>query len=142
MQVKEASGEIDLFYMDESGFSTDGCIPCAGHPQGKTLVLSANTPGCVNVIGLMSRQGAGYFHPVKTTVTSDQLLQKRWRLLFCLSPADKLTVLIMDNAPVHLKAEREELATWLLGRVWVWFLPSYSSEFNPIEILWRKVIFE
>lgn len=75
LQAKEASGAIDLFYMDESGFSVDGCIPYAWQPQGKTLELPANATGRVNVIGLVSRQGESYFHPVETTVTSSTVAE-------------------------------------------------------------------
>jgi transposase len=27
-------------------------------------------------------------------------------------------------------------------RVWAWFLPAYSPELNPIEILWKKIKYE
>ncbi|MGZ5030573.1 MAG: transposase [Methylobacter sp.] len=26
--------------------------------------------------------------------------------------------------------------------VWAWFLPAYSPELNPIEILWKKIKYE
>jgi transposase len=48
----------------------------------------------------------------------------------------------MDNAPSHRKGERKRQAEWLLGRVWVWILPSYSPELNLIEILWKKIKYE
>lgn len=141
LQAKEVSGEIDLFYMDESGFNVDGCIPYAWQPQGKTLALPANTPGRVNVIGLMSRQGTSYFYSVETPVTSSVVAETMAAFIQS-RPANKLTVVIMDNAPVHRKAERENQATWLLGHVWVWFLPTYSPELNLIEILWKKIKYE
>jgi len=37
---------------------------------------------------------------------------------------------------------REGQADWLLGRVWVWFLPPYSPELNRIEVLWKKIKYE
>ncbi|MCQ8106484.1 IS630 family transposase, partial [Methylomonas sp. SURF-2] len=141
LQAKEVSGEIDLFYMDESGFNVDGCIPYAWQRQEKTLALPANTPGRVNVIGLMSRQGTSYFHSVETPVTSSVVAEAMAAFIQS-RPANKLTVVIMDNAPVHRKAERENQATWLSGHVWVWFLPTYSPELNLIEILWKKIKYE
>lgn len=141
LQAKETAGEIDLFYLDESGFSADGCIPYAWQQQGKALALPANTTGRVNVVGLVSRQGESYFHTVETTVTSSVVAEAMADFIQSRS-SDKLTVVIMDNAPVHRKAERENQAAWLLGRVWVWFLPPYSPELNLIEILWKKIKYE
>jgi len=141
LQAKETAGEIDLFYLDESGFSADGCIPYAWQQQGKALALPANTTGRVNVVGLVSGQGESYFHTVETTVTSSVVAEAMADFIQSRS-SDKLTVVIMDNAPVHRKAERENQAAWLLGRVWVWFLPPYSPELNLIEILWKKIKYE
>lgn len=141
LQTREAAGEIDLFYLDESGFSADACIPYAWQPRGKTLALPANTRGRVNVVGLLSRQGASYFHSVETTVTSAVIAEAMAGFIRS-RPTDKLTVVIMDNAPPHRKAERESQAAWLLGHVWVWFLPTYSPELNLIEMLWKKIKYE
>ncbi|MGZ5016519.1 MAG: transposase, partial [Methylobacter sp.] len=88
-----------------------------------------------------SRQGASYFHSVETTVTSS-VIEEAMADFIRSRPANKLTVVIMDNAPVHRKAERESQATWLLGHVWAWFLPPYSPELNLIEILWKKIKYE
>jgi transposase len=141
LQAQEAANEIDLFYLDESGFSADVCVPYAWQQQGKTLALPANVTGRVNVIGLVSRQGASYFYTVETTVTASVIAEAMASFIKS-RPSNKLTVVVMDNAPVHRKAEREWQSVWLLGRVWVWFLPPYSPELNLIEILWKKIKYE
>jgi len=141
LQDKEADGDIELFYLDESGFSSRSCVPYAWQKQGGTRALPANVPGLVNVIGLMNSQGAGYFHPVETTVTSATVAEAMAGFIQS-RPDDKLTVAVMDNAPLHKKAVREGQANWLLGRVWVRFLPPYSPELNRIEVLWKKIKYE
>lgn len=141
LKTKEVAGEIDLFFLDESGFSADACIPYAWQPQGKTLALPVHSPGRVNAIGLVSLQGASYFHTVETTVTSAAITEAMAGFIRS-RPAEKLTVVVMDNAPIHRKAERENQALWLLSGVWVWFLPPYSPELNLIEILWKKIKYE
>jgi len=140
-QEQEAAGNIELFYLDESGFSSGSCVPYAWQKRGSTRALPANVPGRVNVIGLMNRQGTGYFHPVETTVTSATVAEAMAGFIQS-RPDDKLTVVVMDNAPLHKKAVREGQADWLLGRVWVWFLPPYSPELNCIEVLWKKIKYE
>jgi transposase len=87
---------------------------------------------------LLSRQGASYFHTVETTVTSAVIAEAMAGFIQS-RLADKLTVVVMDNTPVHRKAERESQAIWLLGHMWVWFLPPYSPELNLIEVLWNKM---
>ena len=139
--TKEAAGEIDVFFMDESGFRADSCVPYAWQRQGETQALPANTEGRMNVIGWMSRQGQSHFHQVTSTVTSVSVVEAMEKFIQS-RPADKLTVVVMDNAPPHRKAVREKQSEWLLGRVWVWFLPPYAPELNLIEILWKHIKYE
>lgn len=47
--------------------------------------------------------------------------------------------LIMDNARIHLNPSLHQLLTTLNVRV-IW-LPPYSPQFNPIELLWRSMKF-
>lgn len=136
LQVKEASGEIDVFYMDESGFSVDGCIPYAWQPQGKTLELPANATGRVNVIGWVSRQGESYFHPVETTVTSSTVAEAMADFIQS-RPTDKLTVVIMDNAPAHRKAERENQVAGLLGMSGWAAYTNFQSLRNALQEIFR-----
>jgi len=98
-QDQEADGDIELFYLDESGFSSGSCVPYAWQKQGSTRALPANVPG-VPVIGLMNRQGTGYFYPVETTVTSATVAEAMAEFIQS-RPAEKLTVVVMDNAPLH-----------------------------------------
>ena len=55
-------------------------------------------------------------------------------LLPTLSPGD---VLVMDN----LSAHKDRQALGMLGEagVMVRFLPAYSPDYNPIELMWSKV---
>ena len=49
----------------------------------------------------------------------------------------------MDNASIHTsRAFRSQLAKWAAMGVFVHYLPTYSSELNLIEILWRKIKYE
>ncbi len=61
---REKAGEIDVFYLDESGFSARSCIPYAWQPKGETLCLPANVPGRKNVVGFLGLNNEAYFHPV------------------------------------------------------------------------------
>lgn len=46
-------------------------------------------------------------------------------------------IVFMDNCPIH-KVEEVAEAIEAVG-AWVWFLPTYSPDMNPIENCWSKV---
>lgn len=138
---REDAGELDVFYLDESGFSSRSCVPYAWQPSGETLRLPANVTGRTNVIDFLSRANEAYFHSVDGSVTHQEIISAMAKFVGLRSPK-KLTVVVMDNASVHRKAVKEASWTWLGHRVWAWFLPAYSPELNPIEILWKKIKYE
>lgn len=138
---REAAGELDVFYLDESGFSSRSCVPYAWQHKGETLRLPANVPGRTNIIGFLNRDNEAYFHTVDGSVTHQEIMEAMDGFIRFRSP-EKLTIVVMDNASVHRKAVEEASWNWLGRRIWAWFLPIYSPELNPIEILWKKIKYE
>lgn len=52
----------------------------------------------------------------------------------------KKTVVVIDNAPIHLSEEFEEnIPKWESKNLFIKYLPAYSPELNLIEILWRFI---
>lgn len=139
--AREAAGELDVFYLDESGFSARSSVPYAWQPKGDTLRLPATVTGRTNVIGFLNRDHDSYFHVVDGTVTHQQVMEAMEGFIRARRP-DKLTLVVMDHASVHQKAVEEGPWAWLGHKVWAWFLPTYSPELNPIEMLWKKIKYE
>ena len=55
----------------------------------------------------------------------------------------KETWLVLDNAPVHRsKYFKLKIDEWKRNNVYILFLPPYSPELNPIEILWRFIKYQ
>ena len=55
----------------------------------------------------------------------------------------KLTVVVMDNAPIHTsKALKEKIEQWRKKKLEIFWLPTYSPHLNLIEILWRFMKYE
>jgi transposase len=52
----------------------------------------------------------------------------------------KKTIVILDNSPIH-KSKKfiAKIEKWKEKDVLVYFLPSYSSELNLIEIQWLRI---
>jgi hypothetical protein len=97
--------------------------PQPGRRYGRTNVVA----GLVNdeTIGLEL-----YNH------TTDARFFTAWFDLFCQQLAPK-TVIIMDNASFHKKAELEKIA-WLFACEILW-LPPYSPDKNSIEHTWANL---
>jgi hypothetical protein len=54
----------------------------------------------------------------------------------------KKTVVVMDNASVHISEEFEEcLPQWKKQGLIIKYLTTYSPELNLIEILWRNITY-
>lgn len=56
-----------------------------------------------------------------------------------LSKTRKHIILIQDGAPYHRGAKMKAFFEENANRISVYRLPSYSPDFNPIEMLWKKI---
>jgi transposase len=48
-------------------------------------------------------------------------------------------VLVLDNAQTHHEIEQDLRALLREAGITLLFLPKYSAEFNPIELVWSKI---
>jgi transposase len=91
--------------------------------------------GRVSVIGAMARDGVRGSLTVQGTVDGEVFATFLQNILAPkMKPED---VLIMDNLSVHKVAKIRDLVSKL--KINILFLPPYSPDFNPIEMLWSKV---
>ena len=73
LQQLADAGLINLFYYDESGFSTVPSVPYAWQPVGTTLELPSFKSKRLNVLGFMSRGQQAYFHTTEGKVGTAQV---------------------------------------------------------------------
>lgn len=140
LMEREARGEIELYYFDESGFTLVPCVPYAWQPKGETLELPSSRSRSLNVLGFMNRscevQMAVFEGAIDARVVVhcfDQFMKYR----------RKEVVVVMDNSPLHTSEEFEDqLERWAARGLTIEFIAPYSPELNLIEILWRKVKYE
>ncbi len=136
----EASGAIELYYFDESGFTLVPAMAYAWQPRGETIELPAAHSKRLNVLGFMNR--ANDVHPYVFEGTIDTAV-----VIACfdafVKTREKPTVVVLDNASLHtsqaFEANRER---WHATGLQLEFLAPYSPELNLIEILWRKIKYE
>jgi len=136
-----AAGEIDLHYLDESGFGRTPYIPYGWQDKGACTALPCRDGARINVLGLYSlvegelrsEMSTGKMTACKVARFLDEFAET----------VKKMTVVVIDNASIHTaKAITEKLDDWAGKGLHLYFLPTYSPELNLIEIVWRKVKYE
>ena len=140
LQKLSEQGSIDLRYLDETGFCLTPYVPYAWQEKGQELELESRQSKRLNLIGLLNRNNELESYIFNGSITSKvviELLDK-----FC-QKIKKLTVVVMDNAPIHTsKALKEKIEQWRKKKLEIFWLPTYSPHLNLIEILWRFMKYE
>lgn len=136
----DESGEIDLRYMDESGFSLIPTVPYGWQEIGETEAIPSARSPRLNVLGFMKRQGVLESYTSIQSINSDVVIA-------CIDAffptVDKPTVIVMDQASIHTSnAIQDKLDEWKARNIHIFELPTYSPELNLIEILWRFMKYE
>jgi transposase len=136
----EDAGEIDLYYLDESGFCLIPYVPYGWQLIGETLELPSQRSQRLNVLGLMSRRNHLASYVSTQSITSEVVIA-------CIdtffAEVDKRTVIVMDQCSIHTSgAVMDKLEEWKERKIELFELPSYSPELNLIEILWRFMKYE
>jgi len=136
-----AKGEIDLFFLDETGFGRVPHMPYAWQDRGATLALPCRAGKRINIIGLHSfTEGTLTAEMTDKNVTSKSLVEFFDKFSLAVS---KFTVVMIDNASLHAaKIVKAKLKEWEDRNLYLYFLPTYSPELNFIEIVWRKLKYQ
>ena len=136
----DSDGSIDLYYMDEVGFTLVPPIPYAWQLIGETLGIPSQRSASLNVLGFMHRLGTLESYVSEQSITSDVVAA-------CIEAffptVDKPTVIVMDQASIHtgqMVWERQD--EWTQRGLYLFELPPYSPELNLIEIVWRFMKYE
>lgn len=136
LKKREDRGEIDLRYVDESGFCLSSYIPYAWQDKEK-ITVKTQTSRRLNAFGLLNRKNDLEVYLFEKSINSDVVIACIDK--FC-ERLEKQTVLVIDNSPIHTSnaflAKQEE---WKEKGLTIFFLPTYSPELNIIEILWRFI---
>lgn len=130
---------MDIFYGDESGVSLLPNVPYAWQFRDEEVTLLSERGGSLNCFALLSRCNRCFATTTEGKVTADWIAEQVEAFSRTLR---RLTVMVLDNAPVHAKAVREHEAAWEERGLFVWFLPTYSPHLNIAEILWKKLKYE
>lgn len=136
--LQALSGELDLWFYDESSFHLNPTVPYAWQPKGSTFHLPAQRGNVLTVAGFLTKDNhfEGYYH----SGSMDQDLFIAYVADFIAKRVHRKTVVIMDRASFHTAAKvKAKSQDWKKQNFYLQLLPAYSSELNLIEHLWRLV---
>ena len=137
VKARAKAQEALILWGDEMGLRSDDPVGRTYAPRGKTPVVPASGKrfGC-NMISAVSNLGRLWFMVFGGRFNSGAFLAFLARLLRAV-PGGRKLVLIVDSHPAHKSAR---VRRWLAGsvaggRLELVYLPGYSPELNPDELL-------
>jgi transposase len=140
LKRKDCEGEINLYYLDESGFSLIPSVPYAWQNIGEYLTINSQRSRRLNVLGILNRTNDLKAYVSLQSINSDVVIA-------CIDTffptVDKPTVIVVDQSSIHISdAIQDKLPEWQERGLSIFVLPSYSPQLNLIEILWRFIKYE
>ena len=129
--------KAELFFEDESGVRSDFHAGTTWAPRGQTpIVRVTGQRFSLNMISAISAKGELRFMVVKGGVGAKVFLKFLKRLL---QGHRRRVYLIVDGHPAHRAKIVKNFVTSTDGRLKLFFLPPYSPELNPDELVWNDV---
>lgn len=145
MQLEELKrlgqlGEIELYYLDETGFCLILYVPYGWQSIGETLEIPSQRSERLNVLRVMNWHHQLESYVSKQSITSEVVIA-------CIDAffpqVDKRTVIVVGQASIHTSdAMQDKLEKWQQRQIELFQLPRYSPQLNLIEILWRFIKYE
>lgn len=140
LKQRSFMGEIDLFFVDESGFSLVPTVPYAWQPRGKTIEVRSSRSQRINVLGFLSDSNELKAMTLNGSMDTNCIIAAIDNIF---RVVDQETWFVMDNAPIHRSLKfKEKILEWKKRHLHILFLPPYSPELNVIEILWRFIKYQ
>lgn len=142
LQLAAATGEIDLKYLDESGFcmwSEPGYTYYFKGEQ-KRLEQTKRRGRRLSIIGFLQPLISFVYGLVIGGVDRKSYIQIMEHEAQEALRTGRTKVIVQDNGSIHRCKEVQLLwSKWEQMGLYVFFLPKYCSEMNPIELEWQHL---
>lgn len=137
IQRRARRGGAQIFFADEAGVRSDYHSGTTWGKRGKTPVVSSTGARFgANLISAISAQGELRFMVTKGRVTAGVFIEFLRRLLV---NASKPVFVIVDRHPTHVAKSVARFVASQAGKLALFFLPPYSPELNPDELVWNDL---
>lgn len=129
--------KAEIFFEDESGVRSDFHSGTTWAPKGQTPVVRATGQRfSLNMISAVSPKGALRFMVVRGGVGAGVFIEFLKRLMH---GQRRPVYLIVDGHPSHRSKKVKAYLESLRNKLRLFFLPPYSPELNPDELVWNDV---
>jgi len=137
IRLQAQKEKAQIYWGDEMGLRSDHAVGRSYGLKGQTPVILATGQrfGC-NMISAITNQGRLNFMVFKERFTAQVFLEFLRRLL---RQVDRRIYLIIDNHPVHRSRKVKNWVKEHEEQLRLIFLPSYSPQINPDELLNQDV---
>lgn len=143
LEAMSEQGLIDLYYGDESRIALEPCVPYAWQFKGEDVFMPSAKGQGLNCFALLSRTNRCRFQTTKEAINARFIVEQLETLSFEAWRLERVTVIVLDNAPAHVaRMVKERTAFWQQRGLFVFYLPSYSPHLNIVETLWRHLKYQ
>ena len=126
-----------VYFSDEAGVRSDFHSGTTWAPKGKTPIVEATGQRYgMNIISAISPRGEMRFMTVEGRMNAGKFIEFLKRLL---RNAEQPVFLIVDGHPSHRARKVFEFVRKTKGKLRLFFLPPYSPELNPDELVWNHL---
>lgn len=126
-----------IFFADEAGIRSDSHAGTTWAPAGSTPVVPVTGKRfSLNLVSAISPQGVLRFMTVEGTMTAARFIEFLTRLLH---NQRRPIFLIVDRHSAHRATAVADFVRSTEGRLRLFFLPPYSPELNPDELVWNHL---
>lgn len=146
LELAAAAGEIDLKYLDESGFCLWSSSGYTYYPRGeqKRLEQTKRRGRRLSILGLLQPFISFVYGLVVGSVGSHSYItlmeneaqQAELEMLL----TGRIRVIVQDNSSIHKSQDvQQKLLKWESQGLYIFFLPENCSEMNNIELEWQQL---
>jgi putative transposase len=148
LEMAAAAGAIDLYYGDESGCCQWTPVSYSYYFEGeqKRQEQTRKRGKRLSILGLWQPQVTFAYSLVLGSLKSEDYIamlnQQAEAAAVVLAETGRIRVIVQDNGSIHTgKVTRQQWSTWEAQGLYLFFLPAYCSEMNPIEVEWGLSLF-
>jgi transposase len=138
-KIQQEAREVsaDIYFGDEAGVSSTYSLGKTVGKKGKTPVVQRTQKRFrLNMLSAVTAQGKCRFMVTDKTVNAEVFIEFLSRLM---KGVKNPIFLILDNHPLHKSKVVQDYVTKQHGKLKLFFLPAYSPELNPDELVWNDV---
>jgi transposase len=129
--------KAEIYFEDEAGVRSDHHVGTTWGMRGTTpVVRTTGARFSVNMISAITSKGKMRFMTYAGKMKAPVFCQFLKRLIH---NASKKIFLILDGHPVHRSLHVKKFVQATKGKLRLFYLPPYSPELNPDELVWNNV---